>query len=168
MMGMATTVSYEEWLRMPEVQDATEEVIDGEIIVTPPAKWVHACTVSNLQQALREQFNKPRFIVMTARFGLVIRKQPLTVRCPDLAVLEIGSWVEEDGFIHSPPQLIAEVLAPGEDLTRKLKDHADLGVPEVWVVSPEARTVEVLRFEDHSVHSRENLSEGGIARLWND
>jgi hypothetical protein len=35
---MATTVSYLEWLRMPEVQDATEEVIDGEIRITPPAK----------------------------------------------------------------------------------------------------------------------------------
>jgi hypothetical protein len=30
---MATTVRYGEW--MPEVQDATEEVIDGEIRITP-------------------------------------------------------------------------------------------------------------------------------------
>ena len=37
MRGMATTVTYGEWLLMPEVQDATEEVIDGEIRITPPA-----------------------------------------------------------------------------------------------------------------------------------
>ena len=29
------TVTYEEWLRMPEVSDATEEVVNGEIRITP-------------------------------------------------------------------------------------------------------------------------------------
>ena len=66
------------------------------------------------------------------------------VRVPDLALFQACTIVEQDGFIHSPPQLVAEVLAPGEDLSRKLADYASLGVPEVWVVSPEAQTVEVL------------------------
>ena len=35
------TVSYEEWLRMPEVTDAIEEVVNGEIRIMPPAKWKH-------------------------------------------------------------------------------------------------------------------------------
>ena len=30
------TVTYEEWLRMPEVTDAIEEVVDGEIRIMPP------------------------------------------------------------------------------------------------------------------------------------
>ncbi len=141
---MATTVSYLEWLRMPEVQDATEEVIDGEIRITPPAKWVHAFTVSKIYSALVCQFVAGKYSIATAQFGLVIRKEPLTVRVPDLAVFELGMIVEEDGFIHSPPQLAAEVLAPGEDLSRKLVDYASLGVPEVWVISPESRTIEVL------------------------
>lgn len=177
---MATTVSYLEWLRMPEVQDATEEVIDGEIRITGPAKWVHACTVSNIYLQLHDQLDHGRFLIATARFGLVIRKEPLTVRGPDLAVFEIGSIVQEDGFIHSPPQLIAEVLAPGEDLSRKLADYASLGVQEVWVVSPEARTVEVLCLENDKLHVAQTLSGGvftssyfpqvpvNVADLWND
>jgi Uma2 family endonuclease len=99
---MATAVTYDEWLRMPEVQDATEEVIDGEIRITPPAQWAHAWTVSNIRRAL-VQLDEPEFLVATAQFGLVIRKAPLTVRVPDLAVFEIGTIVEQDGFIHSPP-----------------------------------------------------------------
>jgi Uma2 family endonuclease len=30
------TVSYEEWLRMPEVDDQIEEVVNGEIRLMPP------------------------------------------------------------------------------------------------------------------------------------
>jgi Uma2 family endonuclease len=157
---MATTVTYDEWLRTPEVRDATEEVIDGEIRITPPAKWVHACTVGNVRYALLGQFEKPRFFVITAQFGLVIRKSPLTVRVPDLAVFEKDSIVEHDGFIHSPPQLVAEVLAPGEDPSRKLADYASLGVPEVWVISPETRTVEVLISEDGNLQRAQTLSHG--------
>jgi len=41
---MATTtklVSYEDWLRMPEVDDAIEEVVNGEIVRMPPPKITH-------------------------------------------------------------------------------------------------------------------------------
>jgi Uma2 family endonuclease len=157
---MATTVTYGEWLRMPEVQDATEEVIDGEIRITPPAKWVHSETIDGVRDPLVRQLERREFRVVTTKFGLVIRKAPLTVRVPDLAVFEKSTIIEQDGFIHSPPQLVAEVLAPGEDLSRKLADYASLGVPEVWVVSPELRTVEVLTWENGSLQSSQVLSDG--------
>jgi Uma2 family endonuclease len=162
---MATTVRYEEWLLMPEVQDATEEVIDGEIIITPPAKWIHALAVERLSRALRSRFDEPEFFIATAQFGLVICKDPLTVRCPDLAIFAKDTIVEKHGFVHSPPRLVAEVLAPGEDLTRKLKDYADLGVPEIWIVSPETRIAEVLRFENQILVAREDPPKDALAIL---
>jgi len=39
---MATTtrtVTYEEWLNMPVVEDAIEEVVNGEVRLMPPNKW---------------------------------------------------------------------------------------------------------------------------------
>ena len=36
-LPQSTTVTYEEWLRMPEVQDAIEEVVNGEIRIMPRA-----------------------------------------------------------------------------------------------------------------------------------
>lgn len=36
-LSNSKTVTYEEWLRMPEVGDAVEEVVNGEIRITPPA-----------------------------------------------------------------------------------------------------------------------------------
>jgi Uma2 family endonuclease len=59
--------------------------------------------------------------------------------------------VERDGYFHSAPQLVVEVLSPSNtrrEREEKLGDYAALGVPEVWVVSPEARTVEILYLEN--------------------
>ncbi len=177
------TVTYEEWLRMPEVTDAIEEVVDGEIRIMPPPKWKHALIVANLHDALIAQLNRYEFRVVVAVFGLVIRKAPLTSRVPDLAVFRKSTIVEQDGYIHSAPQLVVEVLSPGNtrrERERKLADYASLGVPEMWVVSPEARTGEVVYLESGFVRSAQALTQGvlepkqfpgvqiQIAEIWPD
>ena len=115
------TVSYEEWLRMPEVQGAIEEVVNGEIRIMPPVKWKRAMTVARLQTALQKQVDPDRFLVVTTQFGLIIRTAPLTSRVPDLAVFETNTIVERDGYIHSAPQLVVEVLSPAN--TRREREE---------------------------------------------
>ncbi len=157
------TVTYEEWLRMPEVTDAIEEVVDGEILIMPPNKWEHALIAQQVGSALDAQLDARDAIVLTATFGLVIRKAPLTSRVPDLAVFRKSTIVEQDGYIHSAPQLVVEVLSPANtrrERERKLADYASLGVPEMWVVSPEARTVEVLYLENGFLRSVQALTQG--------
>ena len=159
------TVSYEEWLRMPEVEDAIEEVVDGEIQIMPALKWDHGEIVENLHDALDAQLDRNAFRVRTSAFGLIIRKSPLTSRVPDLAVFDKSTLIQQDGYIHSAPQLLVEVLSPANtrrERERKLADYASLGVPEVWVVSPEARTVEVLYLENGFLRSTAILAQGAI------
>ena len=159
------TVTYEEWLGMPEVSDAIEEVINGEVRITRAPKWFHARILELVSRLLASQLDEPEYFVATAQFGLVIRKQPLTVRVPDLAVFQKRSIVEQDGHIHSAPQLLVEVLSPANtrrEREEKLADYASPGVPEVWVISPEARTVEVLNWEDGYLRSAQILSHGTL------
>src|SRR5438067_13585854 len=50
-----------------------------------------------------------------------------------------------DGYIHSAPELVAEVLSPTEkrkDMVRRIEDYESLGVLEFWIMSPEARNIE--------------------------
>jgi Uma2 family endonuclease len=162
-LPQSNTVTYEEWLRMPEVQDATEEVVNGEIRIMPPGKWKHALIVAHLQAALQGPLDAHRFLVLATEFGLIIRKQPLTSRVPDLAVFELATIVEHDGYIHSAPQLVVEVLSPSNtrrEREEKLGDYASIGVPEVWVVSPEARTVEILYLKEGYLRTTQILSQG--------
>jgi len=177
------TVTYDEWLRMPEVQNATEEVVNGEIRIMPPPKWKHAAIVRRIRLSLERQLDPDRVLVHDSQFGLVISKRPLTSRVPDLAVFESDTIVEQDGYIHSAPQLVVEVLSPANtrrEREEKLGDYASIGVPEVWVVSPEGRTVEILYLAEGYLRSAQILREGilipmhfpagqvDIARIWPD
>ncbi|HEY1341110.1 MAG TPA: Uma2 family endonuclease, partial [Bryobacteraceae bacterium] len=103
--------------------------------------------------------------VKSSQFGLIIRPHPLTSRAPDIAVFRIDTIVEKDGYIHSAPQLIVEVLSPGNtraEREEKLRDYAELGVPEVWVLSPEPRTIEVLHLENGAYRRAAVLAEGTL------
>jgi Uma2 family endonuclease len=94
---------------------------------------------------------------------MVIRKLPLTSRVPDLAVFELASLVEQDGYVDSAPKLLAEVLSPANTrrhIEEKLADYASIGAPEVWLISPEARTVEFLYLENEFLHSAHILARG--------
>jgi len=95
----------------------------------------------------------------------VIRLEPLTTRVPDIAVFIRANVVERDGYIHSAPELIVEVLFPANtrsERAEKLQDYERLGVPEVWVVSPEAQTVEILLLEDSRLSTASLLREGQL------
>jgi Uma2 family endonuclease len=165
---MATTsklLTYEEWLKMPEAE-GVEEVVNGEIRRMPPNKVLHADTVEHLADLLKEQFDRRIVQVRVSNFGLVIRHDPLTSLVPDIAVFIRTNVVEQDGYIHSPPELVVEVLSPANtraERTEKLTDYESLGVPEVWVVSPEARTVEVLLLQQGQLTTTSILRAGKLS-----
>jgi Uma2 family endonuclease len=166
---MATTtrtVTYEEWLNMPVVDDAIEEVVNGEIRIMPPNKWKHTIIVENLSDALKAQVDASEVLVVTTQFGLIIRKRPLTSRVPDLAMFVKKNIVEQDGYIHSAPELVVEVLSPANTRAERaetLSDYESLRIPEVWVLSPEARTIEVLQLLDGKLRTAQVMVQGQLS-----
>jgi Uma2 family endonuclease len=164
---MATTskiLTYEEWLALPEVE-GVEEVVNGEIRKMPPNKVLHADTVENLADLLKAKVDRRTVQVRVSTFGLLIRREPTTTRVPDIAVFIRANVVQEGGYIHSAPELVVEVLSPANtrsERAEKLRDYESLGVPEVWVVSPEAQTVEVLLLQDGRLVTTTLLREGQL------
>jgi Uma2 family endonuclease len=164
---MATTpkvLTYEDWLKLPEAE-GIEEVVNGEIRKMPPNKWIHACIVEELARQIRAQVDPRAIYVVTTVFGLVIRREPLTTRVPDLAVFVASRILERDGYIHSAPEMVVEVLSAGNtrlERAGKLKDYESLGVPEVWVVSGDEQTVEVLLLKDRRLTTTALLRDGEL------
>ena len=133
-------LTYAAWTERPQFRYGIEEVVNGDVRITPPNK-IHIANINDeLAGILRSQVDRKRIQVVTGILNLVIRKAPLTVRVPNFAVFERANIVEMDGYVHSAPELVVEVVS-----REKIWDYESLGVPELWVLSPEVRTVEIMQ-----------------------
>jgi len=160
-------VTYEEWLQMPTVEDAIEEVVNGEIRIMPANKWNHVCIVTRTRRHFEAQLDDKFAAVIDTNFGLIIRTKPLTCRTPDLAIFKLDTIVQRDGYIHSAPQLIVEVNSPSNwprEREEKLLDYASIGVPELWWIWPEKRSIDV-HYLEGSAYSITTAIEGILKPL---
>jgi Uma2 family endonuclease len=146
-MATATrTLTYEEWLRIPPVEDGTDEVVKGELRFMPPTHYPHAEIIQRLIARIIRQVDENQVGILGSNFGLMISREPLTCRSPDLMVFWREKMVIQDGLYWAPPGLVVEVISPSETRLReeeKMADYASIGVPEAWLVFPETRSIEI-------------------------
>lgn len=73
--------------------------------------------------------------------------RPRTVRKPDVSYVRTGRFPNDqmpEGNATIPPDLAAEVVSPKDrycEVERKVSECLSVGVPLVWVVNPDLRTV---------------------------
>jgi Uma2 family endonuclease len=149
---VAPKLTYRDLQAMPN-DGKRYELIDGEVYMTPSPNRKHQEAVGNLYTALRAFASKGSLgKVYLAPFDVVLDErnvlQPdlLFVRQPRLAVVE-------ETHVAGAPDLVVEVLSRGTasyDRETKLQLYARAGVSEVWLVDPDARTVEVLNLGSDS------------------
>jgi len=109
--------------------------------------------VSHLLETWLEGQPEPRGSVHAGEAGVRLRKSPERTVGVDVVYLapEVSAVVmadEETTIIDAVPTLVVEILSPSdvkEATTRKLKQYRDAGVPMVWVIDPDFRTVTVHR-----------------------
>ena len=122
----------------------------------PPTRYPHAEIIQRLITLLMAQIDQKKVSLLGSNFGLMISRDPLTCRCPDLALYWRDKMKIEDGLYWSPPDLIVEILSPSETRKRKeekLADYASIGVPEAWLISPEAQSAEVRRLTNGNLET---------------
>ena len=143
-------LTYAEYLNGPETMERLE-IIDGEVIMASPTLY-HQITLSNLNEPVRIFVrNRKLGRVVFAPMDVIVQRDPLRVRQPDLLFVsnERADILAER--IYGGPDLVAEILSSsnrGARIAAKLADYARLNVRECWLVCWIARTVEVLRLED--------------------
>lgn len=157
-------LNYDEWLQLPENDEGREECVKGVIQKLHAPRWNHFQVVKKLTRQIERQIDEAKVLVASSEFGLIIQKQPVTQRTPDIAVFIIERMVIRDGHVHSAPELAIEVLSPANTPGRvrdKLADYASIGLPEVWVVEPESRIVRIHRLEN-SAYQTTQLPHDGV------
>ncbi len=163
-MATATHIlTYEEWLLLPTVEDGTDEVVNGVLRFMPPTHYPHAEVIEHLIAAMLPQIDRKRTRLMGSNLGLMISREPLTCRSPDLILFWRDRMEIRDGLYYSPPGLVVEIISPPKNRQRKegkLADYARIGVPEVWLCDPPKKTLEVRRLNEGHMDAVCVLTEG--------
>ena len=149
------TLTFAEWQALPEMKRRCE-VVDGVLVMPPGPMGEHQWAVGVISHGLDAFVTRMVLgIVLTAPYDVLIRREPLRVRQPDIMVVNaeltgIRRPADLVGrpFLESPPLLVVEVISPSNTrrhVEGKLADYRSIGVPECWLVNFPARTVTVLR-----------------------
>lgn len=154
MTTKAQKLTFEAYLELPETKQRYE-IVDGVRIMPPAPTPDHQWIMMEISVSLRDFVNNGSLgVVLVAPVDLLIQREPLRTRQPDILYLNaqrtgITGRAELRGlqYLETPPDLVVEVLSPSNtrrDLEGKLGDYHKIGVLECWLVSPEAETVEVV------------------------
>jgi Uma2 family endonuclease len=140
--------SFEDYLAYDDGSDHLYELFNGELIAVPPESGQNVQIANRLFLAFAQLVGSDR--VRGHGLELEVRGEPKN-RYPDLTIIrpEHVLLLAPRNTIRlsmPPPLLVVEVVSPGElqwqrDYVAKRTQYEDLGIPEYWIVDPQAQTV---------------------------
>jgi Uma2 family endonuclease len=149
-----TRMTVSEYMNYRAPSGFRDELIDGELILSPSAGTYHADLCSALTDLLKPLLRRTDFIV----------RQDTTVRARQNEPEECGNWPRPDVFVidkarwiaaagghpFGSPQFAIEVLSPSNtapELQKKIDLYLSTGSVATWIVAGDSSTVVV---HDHS------------------
>ena len=138
------------------------ELSDGKLETLPMPSDFHQLISGRLFAAL--------FAFVTAKRLGQVRYAPLRVRLgpgkfrePDLVFVAAAHDDRRGKQYWQPPDLVVEVISPDDprrDRVVKRREYAQAGIPEYWLIDPEAATVEVHLLQGQGYKLAETLQSG--------
>ena len=144
------TYTAEEFLNLPNGK--IYELLDGKLVrrcVGQESSWVEIVI-----GAMLHSFVTPRRLgfLFSSSIGMkIFPDRPDHIPRPDLAFVRrerLPGGRPSGGYLETVPDLVVEVISLRDNvlaLDRKLREYREIGIPLIWVVYPEARTVHVIR-----------------------
>ena len=128
------------------------ELIDGELRAKPVgtrALFIAYQICERLNRAYYPAHGVAFVEPMVYAFG-----RPDRGRKPDVALVwhrNLPGGKIPEGDLMFPPDLAVEVLSPGNtaiEMDEKLNEYLVAGIPMVWMVNPDRRTIRIFRNDD--------------------
>jgi Uma2 family endonuclease len=144
-----TAEEFADWVQRPENANRWFELVRGEVIELPAPTRPHGVVCSNVAWILGSYVRQRQYgYVASNDSGVILEREPDTVRGPDVALYEDAATFEElhPKYGEVPPLLAVEVLSPSDRanrILRKITDYLTHGVQLVWLIDPEDHTVTV-------------------------
>jgi Uma2 family endonuclease len=153
--GLMTAEGFWEWASRPENADRRWELVKGEVVEVPSPAEFHGILCSWIVHLLWGYvLRRGRGGVSSNDTGLLVEHDPDTVRGPDVMVFEESRPLDQLSrrFSTRVPVLVVEVLSPSDRMPRmtaRIGEFLRRGVPIVWLVDAETRTVTVYRLDHY-------------------
>ena len=181
--GVTRPMTYEEYVSGPE-EMARYDIIDGwkvyrlygdNLVPSPTRK--HQRLLGRLLRRFQDyETQSQRGEAIIAPCDVEITYQPLKCRQPDLLFisrerLEQNAPSDEYDPLSPAPEIVVEIVSPSDTasvLAAKIRDYQSVNVLEVWIVRPEAQTVEVrqLSLEADEASSIYELGETAQSQIF--
>jgi Uma2 family endonuclease len=163
MISQTKNLTYADYLALPETKQRCE-IVDGTVLMPHGPTPDHQLIARNiLFQCSSFVEERDIGVALMAPVDLVIQREPLRVRQPDVLFLSsqrtgIRGRAQLRGLqnLELPPDLVVEVLSPSNtrrDIEAKLQDYRQVGARECWLVSSEAETVEAIDLAPDTLRS---------------
>ncbi len=146
-LAAAAPYTWEDFIQLDD--DDRRELIDGELLEIEVPNYLHERVVAMLcyfVTAWAEAGHGGRALASGYKVRIAEKRGVM----PDVQFYRRGNEAFRDqdlGLARGRPDLVVEVVSPTSrryDRVTKLRWYAARGVPEYWIVDPEARTLEQL------------------------
>jgi Uma2 family endonuclease len=150
-MAVATKLWTVEDLEAMEDGGARHELLRGELIEVPGAKFEHGFLVGRLLTWLSVFVDRHGLGVVINNCAFAIRRDPDSLLIPDVAFIRAARMppADEDWEIYlGPPDAALEVVSPSDsasDVHDRTHEYLGAGVRVVVAVWPRSRSVSVHR-----------------------
>lgn len=164
--ALMTAEEFYEWAMLPENADKRYELENGVPVEMPNPSELHG-TVCWLVIHLLTTYVLPRGgRLLTNDAGVIVRRRPDTVRGPDVTLFMNRPRMEDipRGPAELVPTLVVEVLSPSDRPSRtapRVRGYLRRGIPMVWLVDPDDRTVTVHTADDDVILGEADEIVGG-------
>ena len=131
-------VTVEEYLNASYEPDV--EFVDGVLLERNVGDWLHSLIQSNVLFALRRKY--PHLKAVAELRSSVTGTR---FRLPDVCVLLAAPKTK---YLLDAAFLVVEVLSEGDAMSaalEKLREYADKGVPNIWLIDPRVQLLFVYR-----------------------
>ncbi len=144
-------LTYQDYVLLPD-DGKRYEILDGDLYMTPSPTARHQRVSRDLFLALAQHVQTHMLgEVLAAPLDVILADD--SIAQPDILFISNERLPIVRDWVHGAPDLVIEILSPGtRERDRTLKRHlyARYGVRELWLVDPEAKTVEVFRLDPAS------------------
>jgi Uma2 family endonuclease len=143
------------------------ELVAGYLLSLHPPDEAHGDTLLNLSKALATCFQESETGYACFDLGLIIARNPDTVRRPAASYFDSGERFAESekDMTEARPKLVIDIASTNDrrrTFPERVQDYLNWGIPAVWVIDPVERQVHAFReYEAVKTYADHNQLVGG-------